>query len=207
LRAQVLLRIDRLLPAQKLVLKIVAVAGTNATRDLIAEVRPCFRNLTAFWDSRGEFCWLADRVMVQGPLSSELLGQLITPFLPLAHFPPPFSLSQVAPAQFSPEELQTELEYLVSVDILVRDTRNGYCFRHEMVNEVVLGFLTFSQKRLLHKRIANYHITAQEDVSPSTLANHFEHAARGMDNGDLDVPAAKRAIWFLKVPPLVCMFT
>ena len=41
LRAQVLLRIDRLLPAQKLVLKIVAVAGTNATRDLIAEVRPC----------------------------------------------------------------------------------------------------------------------------------------------------------------------
>lgn len=36
----VLLRIDKLLPAQKLVLKIVAVAGTNATRDLIAEVAP-----------------------------------------------------------------------------------------------------------------------------------------------------------------------
>ena len=30
--------------------------------------------------------------MVQGPLSSELLGQLITPFLPIAHFPPPISL-------------------------------------------------------------------------------------------------------------------
>jgi len=137
----VLLRIDRLLPAQKLVLKIVAVAGKDVSKELIAEV---------------------------------------------------------APAQFSPEDLQTELETLVSEDILFRDTRNGYCFRHEMVQEVVLGFLTFSQKRLLHKRIANYHLNAAEEVSPAALANHFEHAARGMDAADLDVPTAKRAVWFLK---------
>uniref|UniRef100_A0A7S0EZP1 Guanylate cyclase domain-containing protein n=1 Tax=Hanusia phi TaxID=3032 RepID=A0A7S0EZP1_9CRYP len=137
----ILLRIDRLLPAPKLVLKIVAVAGKNVRASLIADV---------------------------------------------------------VPAQFTTEDLQAELEYLVSLDILIRD-RNGYCFRHEMVQEVVLGFLTFSQKRFLHKRIANYYVNSDAEVSAATLAIHFELAAKGMDQSELDVPACKRAIWFLKV--------
>jgi hypothetical protein len=36
-------------------------------------------------------------------------------------------------------------------------------------------------------------------VSAGTLAYHFELAAIGMDTSELDVPACKRAIWFLKV--------
>ena len=137
----VLLRIDRLLPAPKLILKIVAVAGRDVRASLIYDV---------------------------------------------------------VPSQFSNEDLQSELEYLVSVDILMRD-RNGYCFRHEMVQEVVLGFLTFSQKRFLHKRIANFYVNSESEVSAATLASHFELAAQGMDASELDVPACKRAIWFLKV--------
>ena len=96
----VLLRIDRLLPAPKLILKIVAVAGRDVRATLIYDI-------------------------VQ--------------------------------SQFSVEDMQSELEYLVSLDILMRD-RNGHCFRHEMVQEVVLGFLTFSQKRFLHKRIATFYV-------------------------------------------------
>lgn len=137
----VLLRIDRLLPAPKLILKIVAVAGRDVRASLIYDV---------------------------------------------------------VPSQFSGEDLQSELEYLVSVDILMRD-RNGYCFRHEMVQEVVLGFLTFSQKRFLHKRIANFYVNSESEVSAATLAAHFELAAQGMDVSEMDVPACKRAIWFLKV--------
>jgi predicted ATPase len=137
----VLLRIDRLLPAPKLILKIVAIAKRDVRASLIYEV---------------------------------------------------------VPSQFSSEDLQSELEYLVSVDILMRDT-NGYCFRHEMVQEVVLGFLTFSQKRFLHKRIANFYVNSESECSAATLASHFEFAAIGMSAAELDVPACKRAIWFLKV--------
>jgi hypothetical protein len=137
----VLLRIDRLLPAPKLILKIIAIAKRNVRAALIYDV---------------------------------------------------------VPSQFSSEDLQSELEYLVSVDILMRD-RNGYCFRHEMVQEVVLGFLTFSQKRFLHKRIANFYVNAENEVSAATLALHFDFAAIGMSDAELDVPACKRAIWFLKV--------
>ena len=102
------------------------------------------------------------------------------------------------PSQFSSEDLQSELEYLVSVDILMRD-RNGYCFRHEMVQEVVLGFLTFSRKRFLHKRIANFYVNSESEVSAATLTLHFDFAAIGMSDAELDVPACKRAIWFLKL--------
>jgi len=139
----VLLRIDRLLPAPKLILKIVAVAGRNVRSVLIYDV---------------------------------------------------------VPSQFSGEDLQSELEYLVSIDILMRDT-NGYCFKHEMVQEVVLGFLTFSQKRFLHKRIASYYVNneREDEISAATLASHFELAAIGMETSELDVPACKRATWFLKV--------
>ena len=137
----VLLRIDRLLPAPKLILKIVAVAGRDVSASLIYDI---------------------------------------------------------AQSQFSSEDLESELEYLVSVDILMRD-RNGHCFRHEMVHEVVLGFLTFSQKRFLHKRIANFYVNSDGEVSAATLAHHFELAAYGMDASELDVPACKRAVWFLKV--------
>jgi len=137
----VLLRIDRLLPAPKLILKIVAVAGRDVRASLIYDV---------------------------------------------------------VPSQFENEHLQSELEYLVSVDILMRD-RTGYCFRHEMVQEVVLGFLTFSQKRFLHKRIANFYVNSENQVSPATLALHFELAAQGMEASELDVPACKRALWFLKL--------
>jgi len=137
----VLLRIDRLLPAPKLILKIVAIAKRDVRASLIYEV---------------------------------------------------------VPSQFSSEDLQSELEYLVSVDILMRDT-NGYCFRHEMVQEVVLGFLTFSQKRFLHKRIANFYVNSENECSAAMLASHFEFAAIGMSAAELDVPACKRAIWFLKV--------
>ena len=139
----VLLRIDRLLPAPKLILKIVAVAGRDVRSSLIYDV---------------------------------------------------------VPSQFSGEDLQSELEYLVSIDILARD-RNGYCFKHEMVQEVVLGFLTFSQKRFLHKRIAGYYVNneRESEISAATLASHFELAAIGMDASELDVPACKRATWFLKV--------
>lgn len=139
----VLLRIDRLLPAPKLILKIVAVAGRDVRSSLIYDV---------------------------------------------------------VPSQFSGEDLQSELEYLVSIDILSRD-RNGYCFKHEMVQEVVLGFLTFSQKRFLHKRIAGYYVNneRESEISAATLAAHFELAAIGMDASELDVPACKRATWFLKV--------
>jgi len=106
----------------------------------------------------------------------------------------------VVPSQFSGEDLQSELEYLVSIDILMRD-RNGYCFKHEMVQEVVLGFLTFSQKRFLHKRIAGFYVNneREDEISAATLASHFELAAIGMDTSELDVPACKRATWFLKV--------
>ena len=40
---------------------------------------------------------------------------------------------------------------------------------------------------------------APPQVSAGTLAYHFELAAIGMDTSELDVPACKRAIWFLKV--------
>jgi len=111
----------------------------------------------------------------------------------------PSLIADVVPMKFTEEELQGELEYLVSLDILIRD-RNGYCFRHEMVQEVVRGFLTFSQKRFLHERVASYYVRlTNSEVSPAILANHFEEAAKGMDASELDVPTCKRAIWFLKV--------
>ncbi len=62
------------------------------------------------------------------------------------------------------------------------------------------GFLTFSQKRFLHQRVASYYVgMTTAEVSPAILANHFEEAAKGMDPSELDVPTCKRAIWFLKV--------
>ena len=67
-----------------------------------------------------------------------------------------------------------------------------------MVQEVVTGFLTFSQKRFLHGRIAAY-LSNSSDVSHATLANHFELAAKGMSQAELNVPQCKRAIWFLKL--------
>jgi len=102
-------------------------------------------------------------------------------------------LSSVVPER-DPETLRRELQQLVDAELIspiASASREGYAFRHALIQDAAYGTLLRSERRALHERIAR----ALQNRFPEIIATQPEIVAGHFTRAELAEPAIRYWLW------------
>jgi class 3 adenylate cyclase/tetratricopeptide (TPR) repeat protein len=114
------------------------------------------------------------------------------------------NLYDVHPIAADKENLHEHLGELVRLDIAVPDTSEGeaaYAFKHSLIREIAYSRLLITQRRQLHRSIAEWlEATHALNTAPffPLLAHHWGRAAEARTGTDQDQQLGRKALYYVE---------